>query len=100
MTLHPSDTSSSWILPLPSPISLSPEKEGVPSESVVPGDVLVVPPSGMAMPCDAVLLTGQAIVNEAMLTGVCVCVCVGGGGGGVGVVVGWGGWVGGGGLYK
>lgn len=39
------------------------------SESLVPGDVLVVPPTGMMMPCDAALLTGSAIVNEAMLTG-------------------------------
>ena len=41
----------------------------VPSEMLVPGDMLVVPPSGMDVPCDAVLLSGQAIVNEAMLTG-------------------------------
>jgi len=43
--------------------------DGVPSETLVPGDVLVVPPSGMDVPCDAVLLSGQAIANEAMLTG-------------------------------
>ena len=56
--------------------------EGVPSETLAPGDVLVVPPSGMDVPCDAVLLSGQAIVNEAMLTGknstyfsVCLSVC-------------------------
>ena len=35
----------------------------------MPGDVLVVPRNGMTMPCDSVLLTGNAIVNEAMLTG-------------------------------
>lgn len=35
----------------------------------MPGDVLVVPPSGMDVPCDAVLLSGQAIANESMLTG-------------------------------
>ena len=39
------------------------------SKNLVPGDVLVVPPSGLALPCDAALLTGHAIVNEAMLTG-------------------------------
>ena len=39
------------------------------SESLVPGDVLVIPPSGLALPCDAALLTGHAVVNEAMLTG-------------------------------
>ena len=46
-----------------------PEMSGVSSSSLVPGDVLVVPPSGLLLPCDAALLTGQAIVNEAMLTG-------------------------------
>jgi predicted P-type ATPase len=48
------------------------EMSGVPSSSIVPGDVLVVLPSGLLLPCDAALLTGQAIVNEAMLTGECV----------------------------
>jgi len=37
---------------------------------LVPGDLLVLPRSGSCiMTCDAVLLTGTAIVNEAMLTG-------------------------------
>ncbi|KAG6448590.1 probable cation-transporting ATPase 13A3 [Manduca sexta] len=36
---------------------------------LVPGDVLVLPPDGCVMPCDAVLLTGTCIVNESMLTG-------------------------------
>jgi cation-transporting ATPase 13A2 len=35
---------------------------------MVPGDVVVVPENCM-MPCDLVLLTGSAIVNESMLTG-------------------------------
>lgn len=39
------------------------------STSLVPGDILVIPPSGLTVPCDAALLTGHAIVNEAMLTG-------------------------------
>ena len=39
------------------------------SEDLVPGDVLVIPKNGMSMPCDAALLTGNCIVNEAMLTG-------------------------------
>ena len=47
----------------------SPELHDVPGESLVPGDVMVIPPTGMSMPCDAVLLTGTAIVNEASLTG-------------------------------
>ncbi|XP_047526862.1 polyamine-transporting ATPase 13A3-like isoform X1 [Vanessa atalanta] len=36
---------------------------------LVPGDVLVLPPDGCVMPCDAMLLTGTCIVNESMLTG-------------------------------
>ena len=38
------------------------------SSSLVPGDIIEVP-SGTKMPCDCVLLSGSAIVNEAMLTG-------------------------------
>ncbi len=45
------------------------EVEGVASEDLVPGDVLVIPPTGLVLPCDAALISGQAIVNEAMLTG-------------------------------
>lgn len=36
---------------------------------LVPGDIIVLPPNGMIMPCDAVLLSGHCIVNESMLTG-------------------------------
>lgn len=43
--------------------------ETIPSEHLVPGDVLVIPPQGCFMQCDAVLLHGNCIVNEAMLTG-------------------------------
>lgn len=41
----------------------------VPAERLVPGDILVIPPHGCLMPCDAVLLTGNCILNESMLTG-------------------------------
>jgi len=34
----------------------------------VPGDVIRVP-EGLVLPCDLVLLTGSAIVNESILTG-------------------------------
>ncbi|XP_014255644.1 probable cation-transporting ATPase 13A3 isoform X2 [Cimex lectularius] len=51
-------------------------REGMETESVVisteqlvPGDVIVLPPHGCIMHCDAVLLTGNCIVNESMLTG-------------------------------
>ncbi len=49
--------------------SSPPEHKDVASESLVPGDVLVIPPTGMMVPCDAALLSGNAILNEAMLTG-------------------------------
>ncbi|XP_022090369.1 probable cation-transporting ATPase 13A3 [Acanthaster planci] len=41
----------------------------VPEDLLVPGDVMVLPPEGCVMTCDAVLLTGNCIVNESMLTG-------------------------------
>ncbi|XP_067329962.1 polyamine-transporting ATPase 13A3-like isoform X1 [Channa argus] len=39
------------------------------STDLVPGDVIVIPANGMIMPCDAVLIHGNCIVNESMLTG-------------------------------
>ncbi|XP_045138858.1 polyamine-transporting ATPase 13A3-like isoform X7 [Portunus trituberculatus] len=45
------------------------EEVTVDSKELVPGDVVVVPPEGCTMPCDAVLISGTAIVNESMLTG-------------------------------
>lgn len=36
---------------------------------LVPGDLIVLPAGNYVMPCDAVLLTGQCIVNESVLTG-------------------------------
>uniref|UniRef100_A0A146M0L3 Cation-transporting ATPase n=1 Tax=Lygus hesperus TaxID=30085 RepID=A0A146M0L3_LYGHE len=41
----------------------------VATEHLVPGDVMVLPSHGCIMHCDAVLLTGNCIVNESMLTG-------------------------------
>ncbi|XP_077998030.1 polyamine-transporting ATPase 13A3-like [Glandiceps talaboti] len=43
--------------------------EMIAEDELVPGDVLVIPPNGCPMTCDAVLLTGNCIVNESMLTG-------------------------------
>lgn len=40
----------------------------VDSSELVPGDVIVVPENA-SLPCDLVLLTGTAIMNESMLTG-------------------------------
>ncbi|XP_047121259.1 polyamine-transporting ATPase 13A3-like [Schistocerca piceifrons] len=41
----------------------------VETTQLVPGDVIVIPPNGCDMYCDAVLLSGSCIVNESMLTG-------------------------------
>ena len=41
----------------------------VPVVDLVPGDVIVIPPQGLVMNCDAVLMAGTCIVNESMLTG-------------------------------
>lgn len=43
--------------------------EVVPTEMLVPGDLLEIPAHGCLMHCDAVLLAGNCIVNESMLTG-------------------------------
>ncbi|XP_076085924.1 polyamine-transporting ATPase 13A3-like isoform X2 [Mytilus galloprovincialis] len=43
--------------------------EDIPSEDLVPGDVIEIPRRGCFMQCDAVLVTGNCIVNESMLTG-------------------------------
>ncbi|GFQ95273.1 probable cation-transporting ATPase 13A3 [Trichonephila clavata] len=40
-----------------------------PSEDLVPGDVILLPQSQFIMVCDAVLLSGNCVVNESMLTG-------------------------------
>ncbi|KAI1315866.1 hypothetical protein EDD11_000242 [Mortierella claussenii] len=40
------------------------------SDELVPGDVFEITDSGLSVfPCDAILLTGDCIVNESMLTG-------------------------------
>jgi len=39
------------------------------SSELVPGDVIEVPSHGCKILCDAVLIQGQAIMNESMLTG-------------------------------
>ncbi|KAK7085699.1 hypothetical protein SK128_009333, partial [Halocaridina rubra] len=45
------------------------EPPEIPSEHLVPGDLIAIPPKGCMMQCDAVLLQGNCIVNESMLTG-------------------------------
>ena len=39
------------------------------SEDLVPGDIIEIPRRGCIMQCDAVLISGNCIVNESMLTG-------------------------------
>lgn len=43
--------------------------EEIPSELLVPGDIISIPSGSHTMTCDAVLLNGTCIVNESMLTG-------------------------------
>uniref|UniRef100_A0A3P8NGV9 Cation-transporting P-type ATPase N-terminal domain-containing protein n=1 Tax=Astatotilapia calliptera TaxID=8154 RepID=A0A3P8NGV9_ASTCA len=44
-------------------------KECVSSIDLVPGDCLIIPQKGLLLPCDAVLLVGECLVDESMLTG-------------------------------
>jgi len=44
-------------------------KNNIMSTNLVPGDLIQIPEHGCQMHCDAVLLEGQAIMNESMLTG-------------------------------
>jgi cation-transporting ATPase 13A3/4/5 len=45
------------------------ETQELSSDTLVPGDILLIPPHGCVLQCDAVLMTGTVIVNESMLTG-------------------------------
>ncbi|XP_056421363.1 polyamine-transporting ATPase 13A3 isoform X1 [Hyla sarda] len=45
------------------------EVEEIMSTDLVPGDIMIIPPNGTIMPCDAILISGTCIVNESMLTG-------------------------------
>ncbi|XP_074655919.1 polyamine-transporting ATPase 13A3-like [Tubulanus polymorphus] len=47
----------------------SAEYMDIPSDMLVPGDLIVIPRDGCVMHCDAVLISGNCIVNESMLTG-------------------------------
>ncbi|XP_018404242.1 PREDICTED: probable cation-transporting ATPase 13A3 [Cyphomyrmex costatus] len=43
--------------------------ENISSKQLVPGDIIELPKHRATLVCDAVLLTGQCILNESMLTG-------------------------------
>ncbi|XP_066458088.1 probable cation-transporting ATPase 13A4 [Eleutherodactylus coqui] len=45
------------------------ELEEVQSQSLVPGDVIVLGGNKLYLPCDAILISGSCTANEAMLTG-------------------------------
>uniref|UniRef100_A0A182NV43 Cation-transporting ATPase n=1 Tax=Anopheles dirus TaxID=7168 RepID=A0A182NV43_9DIPT len=45
------------------------ESEVIETRFLVPGDVLEIPATGCTMQCDAVLLSGNCILDESMLTG-------------------------------
>uniref|UniRef100_A0A182PWE6 Cation-transporting ATPase n=1 Tax=Anopheles epiroticus TaxID=199890 RepID=A0A182PWE6_9DIPT len=45
------------------------ESETIETRFLVPGDVLEIPATGCTMQCDAVLLSGNCILDESMLTG-------------------------------
>uniref|UniRef100_A0A7E4V2E3 Cation-transporting ATPase n=1 Tax=Panagrellus redivivus TaxID=6233 RepID=A0A7E4V2E3_PANRE len=45
------------------------QNQTVSSETLVPGDILLIPPHGCILQCDVVLMNGTVIVNESMLTG-------------------------------
>ncbi|XP_034474595.1 probable cation-transporting ATPase W08D2.5 isoform X2 [Drosophila innubila] len=41
----------------------------LPTTTLVPGDIIEIPSSGCTLQCDAVLLSGNCILDESMLTG-------------------------------
>ena len=43
--------------------------EVIQSDGLVPGDVIIIPPQGCEVMCDAVLISGTVIINESALTG-------------------------------
>ncbi|NXI86770.1 AT132 ATPase, partial [Rhipidura dahli] len=45
------------------------EEQLLSSAELVPGDCIRLPAAGALLPCDAVLLTGECLVNESLLTG-------------------------------
>lgn len=41
----------------------------VSSNDLVPGDIIQLPPNNSLLPCDALILSGVAVINESLLTG-------------------------------
>ena len=44
-------------------------KDGINSTELVPGDMVLIPKKKCVLPCDMILLSGQVVMNESMLTG-------------------------------
>lgn len=47
----------------------------VSSNDLVPGDLIMIPDENLIMPCDAILISGNVVINEALLTGESTPVC-------------------------
>lgn len=45
------------------------EIEEIYSYELIPGDLIILPDEGINLPCDCILLEGNAVVNESILTG-------------------------------
>lgn len=45
------------------------QSEVISTGLLVPGDIIEIPPHGCILHCDALLLAGNCILNESMLTG-------------------------------
>lgn len=50
--------------------------DNISSKELVPGDLIELPKHQTTLVCDAVLLTGQCILNESMLTGEILYICI------------------------
>lgn len=59
-------TDPAW---LPCPLSSPAGFQELESRHLVPGDTLVLEGGKTVLPCDALLISGQCVVNEGMLTG-------------------------------
>ncbi|XP_068152364.1 LOW QUALITY PROTEIN: polyamine-transporting ATPase 13A3 [Drosophila tropicalis] len=57
------NTGNAWI------VNAKGVSKELPTQSLVPGDIIEIPSSGCTMQCDAVLLSGNCILDESMLTG-------------------------------
>ncbi|XP_017853574.1 probable cation-transporting ATPase 13A3 isoform X2 [Drosophila busckii] len=57
------NTGNAWV------VSANGVSHEIPTKDLVPGDIIEIPSTGCTMQCDAVLLSGNCILDESMLTG-------------------------------